>query len=115
MSTQTREQIGEQTVFARQAQECLDDSKRWFPAVSKSITHLTLGMAGEVGEFANIIKKIERGDFSINEATTRIRLREELTDVYIYLLNIAGLLNIDLSKSYVTTRAINEKRFGHHD
>ncbi len=105
----------EESVFAKQARECLEDSKRWFPHVANSITHVTLGMAGEAGEFANIVKKIERGDLDINDAATRIRLREEATDIYIYLLNIAGLLNFDLSKSYYATRANNEKRFGHHE
>lgn len=101
------------SVLGEMANQCVADSERWFGdgAVVHSIPHHTLAMAGEVGEFANIVKKIERGSLSIHDAKTRYALTMELTDTFIYMLNLAGLLGIDLEKSYKHIRGLNEKRF----
>jgi NTP pyrophosphatase (non-canonical NTP hydrolase) len=99
------------TLFAVQARAALADSERWFPEVAHSVVHHALSLTGEAGEFANLIKKIERGSLDINDPSVRMRLMMELTDTYIYLLNLAGLLNFDLSKAYDMARAQNEKRF----
>lgn len=95
------------------AKQCIQDSEKWFgdSACVYSIPHHTLAMAGEVGEFANIVKKIERGSLSIHDAAVRYNLAMELTDVFVYMLNLAGLLGVDLEKSYMHVRAQNEKRF----
>jgi NTP pyrophosphatase (non-canonical NTP hydrolase) len=42
----------------------------------------------------------------------RVNLAEELTDGFIYMLNIAALLGIDLERTYERVRATNAKRFG---
>jgi NTP pyrophosphatase (non-canonical NTP hydrolase) len=68
-------------------------------------------MAGEVGEFANLVKKIERGSLRMGDAKVRLALSMELTDVFVYLLNLAGLVGVDLEKSYNYVRGENEKRF----
>lgn len=54
---------------------------------------------GEVGEAANIIKKIERGDFSKKEAAEL--LGKELADIIIYVDILAKQLDIDLSEAIV--------------
>ena len=93
------------------------DSARWFGDIWGSRTklqmlvHHTLALAGEAGELANIVKKIDRGSLQLNDAVTRNKLTGELTDVLVYLLNIANLLNIDLSRSYEQVRGQNNKRF----
>lgn len=93
--------------------QCIEDSERWFgdQNVVKSIPHHALAMAGEVGEFCNIVKKIDRGSLSIQDAAVRHSLAMELTDVFVYMLNLAGLLNVDLEKTYDIVRGQNEKRF----
>lgn len=103
----------ELTEFARIAHQCMQDSERWFgdSYTTRSLAFMALALAGEVGELCNEIKKIERGSQSIQDAAVRYRLMMETTDVFIYLANIAGLLNIDLSESYKHVRALNEKRF----
>lgn len=95
------------------AKQCVEDSERWFgdSTVVYSIPHHTLAMAGEVGEFANIVKKIDRGSLNMGDARVRYDLAMELTDVFIYLMNLAGLLGVDLEKAYMHKRAENEKRF----
>lgn len=55
---------------------------------------------GELGEAANIIKKIERGDFSLAEA--RDILGKELADVQTYLDILAFRADIDLGLATVT-------------
>jgi NTP pyrophosphatase (non-canonical NTP hydrolase) len=92
--------------------QCSEDSERWFGDVgTNNIVHHTLGMCGEVGEFANLVKKVDRGSLNLGDASTRVKLAEELTDTFVYMLNIAHLLGVDLEKSYVSVRAQNEKRF----
>lgn len=92
--------------------QCVDDSNRWFgDTAGMSVPHHSLALAGEVGEFCNIVKKIERGSLSLNDAKTRYNLAMELTDVLVYVLNLAGMMNIDLEKSYELVRTNNEKRF----
>jgi NTP pyrophosphatase (non-canonical NTP hydrolase) len=88
------------------------DGYRWFPEQGQSLPHHTLALAGEVGEFANWIKKIERGDVKLEDALTQHELRGELSDIFIYVLQLAGMLKIDLYKAYCEKRAINEKRWG---
>lgn len=51
-------------------------------------------LTGELGEAANIIKKIKRGDVSLDEA--RNDLAKELADVQIYLDILAFRAGIDL-------------------
>lgn len=101
---------GESVTF-KLAQQCQEDSRRWFPE-SNNIIHHTLSMCGEAGEFANLVKKIDRGSLDIKDANVRHKLMMELTDTYVYLLNIAGLLGLDLERSYEYVRGENEKRFG---
>lgn len=115
--------IGKNPLLNDLMQQCVADSQRWFPEVCPQptdssrqtvmhLTHHTLAMFGEVGEFANILKKMERGSIDFEDWEAQHDLAEELTDVFIYMLNIAGILNIDLLAEYNRKRALNEGRFG---
>jgi NTP pyrophosphatase (non-canonical NTP hydrolase) len=99
--------------LAKLSMLCVADSKRWFgdQGASTSVPHMTLAMCGEVGEFANVVKKIERGSLDLGDANTRVKLASELCDVLVYLLNIAGMLNIDMDIVFDGVRANNERRF----
>lgn len=94
--------------------QCLQDGERWFgdvPNIAQGLGHHSLALAGEVGEFCNIVKKIDRHSLDINDASTRYKLAMELTDAYIYILNLAGIIHIDLERSYEVKRTENNKRF----
>lgn len=52
---------------------------------------------GELGEAANIIKKIERGDMSLDQA--RESLGKEFADVVIYLDILSMKIGIDLGEA----------------
>lgn len=94
------------------------DSRKWFPDLHGSswdlIVAYTLGLAGETGEVANIIKKLNRGKLgrtktSDNKASDT--LGEELADVLTYLLLLAAELNIDLEAEWERKRAKNNQRW----
>lgn len=95
------------------AQQCIEDSEAWFgdQGVDKNLPHHALAMAGEVGEFCNLVKKIERGSLNFKDAKVRYDLSMELTDVFIYVLNLAGMLRINLEESFKMKRGINSMRF----
>jgi NTP pyrophosphatase (non-canonical NTP hydrolase) len=69
------------------------DGSDWSPA--DWMTALT----GEVGEAANIIKKVRRGDFPLNDA--REILGDELADIMIYLDLLAFQCGIDLEEAVI--------------
>ena len=92
-------------------EQCLSDSERWFPDVAHDLIHHALSMAGEVGEFCNLLKKIERGSLR-HDNESHLELAMELTDVFIYLMNIAAVMNIDIGEAYDYKRKVNIDRFG---
>lgn len=93
-------------------QQCVEDSKRWFGDTGVGgLPYFTIALTGEVGEFANILKKIWRGTLDIEDKQVQFELDMELTDVFIYVLNLAAELNVDLELAYEHKRAINEERF----
>jgi NTP pyrophosphatase (non-canonical NTP hydrolase) len=73
---------------------------------------MVLGLCGEVGELANLIKKIERGDLSWEDPAVRWQVVSELADVYTYTLITSVLAGIDLEKAYERKRVENEQRWG---
>lgn len=54
-------------------------------------------VTGELGEAANLIKKIERGDMTLQEA--RVDLGKELADVQTYLDILAFRAGVDLGEA----------------
>lgn len=94
--------------------QCHYDSLSWFPAIARDLPHHALSLCGEVGEFANILKKVERGSLEFNEET-RMAMSSELADIFIYLCDCAAILNIDLEKAYQLKRKENIGRFGEPD
>jgi|GEM_PF-1589985 len=73
------------------------------------LLELTVALTGEVGEFANITKKIARGDFTLE--SRKSELASELADIFVYLLKLAGQLGIDLEAEYKSKMKLNEERF----
>jgi NTP pyrophosphatase (non-canonical NTP hydrolase) len=75
-----------------------------------------IGLLGEVGEFANQIKKIQLLDHDSVAVTREFRKRhsqlsEELVDTLIYLVRLAGHLDADLEKSYLEKLEWNKKKY----
>ncbi|MEK3885734.1 MazG nucleotide pyrophosphohydrolase domain-containing protein [Paenibacillus sp. PL2-23] len=77
------------------------------------LEHLIVCLVGEVGEFSNIVKKISRGDFTYNEKIDE--LKDELADIFIYLIKISNQSEIDLEKCFLEKLEKNQKRFERYE
>jgi len=99
-------------------------SKEWFGAdhrrpedfqeFMKRLQFGTIALSGEVGEFANVVKKMIR--FSeLNQqkkAEEKIDdLKEELADVFAYTLILSSTLGISLEDEYLKKMEKNKERF----
>jgi hypothetical protein len=92
--------------------QCVSDSARWFPNV-QTLDLITLCIAGEVGEVANIVKKNVRGTLRAEDMMET--LPEEVVDILIYLCNLMGheaFKDVDWATIWACKRAFNEDRFG---
>ncbi len=88
----------------------------WSMDVGQNVENLQKGvvaMTGEIGEFANLVKKVTREHNAGNELPDGIvdKMREELVDMFIYLVKLVQLLDMDLSDSYFKKMTFNAERF----
>lgn len=83
----------------------------------EDLLFLATALAGEVGEFANLVKKYYRrevkkvGVTSDNGRDYLADMRKEITDVFVYYLIIANQLDLDIEKNYLENLERNKKRF----
>lgn len=75
-----------------------------------SISDWLTATMGELGEFANIIKKTRRGDLTLNEA--KQDLADELADVQCYLMLLSERCGIDLEQAVIDKFNAVSKRVG---
>ncbi|WP_425533874.1 MazG nucleotide pyrophosphohydrolase domain-containing protein [Terrisporobacter petrolearius] len=68
-----------------------------------------LCMVGEFGETSNLVKKVVRGDYKLDEV--REELSEEIIDIFIYVIKLMYQLEIDVEDVYIKKMKKNEKRF----
>jgi NTP pyrophosphatase (non-canonical NTP hydrolase) len=81
-----------------------DDGRDWSPA------QWLQAVVGELGEYANLRKKVERGDFTMAEA--RPDLADELADIVIYLDILAFQLGVDLGEAVTSKFNKTSKKVG---
>lgn len=81
-----------------------EDGSDWSPA------SWLQAVVGELGEYANLRKKVERGDLTPEEA--KPMLAKELADVVIYLDILAAQLGIDLGESVMDKWNETSKKVG---
>jgi NTP pyrophosphatase (non-canonical NTP hydrolase) len=96
------------------ALDCADDSKYWFPDIWEKPTgptiHFALGLAGEVGELINLLKKANRkGDAT---KVDKEAAEKEIADIFIYLVDLAHSLGINVWDAYGVKHAELEERWG---
>ena len=80
------------------------------------LTKELVGLFGEIGEFANIIKKINikldhPADYNLNLDLAKENLAEELSDSFIYVIRIAAILGVDLEDEVLKKIRLNELRY----
>ena len=69
-----------------------------YPRRLSNLEYPTLGLAGEAGEVANIVKKIQRGNNGVLTDETRAKLKDELGDVLWYISACADELGLTLDE-----------------
>lgn len=69
-----------------------------YPRRLNNLEYPTLGLAGEAGEVANIVKKIQRDNAGVITGQVRDRLRDELGDVLWYISACADELGLTLDE-----------------
>ncbi len=89
-----------------------NEPKDLVPLISKDL----IGLIGEVGEFANLLKKIQLLEPYPEELERewvqgKQSMKEELIDAFIYFMRIAVHLDIDLEACYQEKMVKNEERF----
>ena len=68
------------------------------PRRMSNLEYPTLGLAGEAGEVANIVKKIQRDHGGVLNEEIRGKLKDELGDVLWYISACADELGITLQE-----------------
>jgi NTP pyrophosphatase (non-canonical NTP hydrolase) len=90
-------------------QQCLDDGMKWFPGQSQTPMDMALGLCGESGEVAEVIKKLRRG--SITYPKAQERMKSELADVFTYLMALCAMYEVNIIDAYHEKRFENDERF----
>src|SRR5689334_23033360 len=72
---------------------------------------LTLALAGEVGEVAEVVQWLPAERVTAPDAVLREHLADELADVLLYLLRLADVSGVDLGAAALTKLSRNEERF----
>ncbi|SNX97695.1 NTP pyrophosphatase, house-cleaning of non-canonical NTPs [Geodermatophilus sabuli] len=72
---------------------------------------LTLALAGEVGEVAELVQWLPAERAMTADPPLRERLGDELADVLLYLLRLADVAGVDLSDAVLGKLARNGERF----
>lgn len=101
------------------------DVKRGFSKELKSdaeriaqLTRDTVGLVGEVGEFANLLKKADltsriEGYDGVSIDSASLELREELADAMIYIIRLVSVLGGDIESDLLKKISKNDERYHH--
>ena len=79
-----------------------------------------IGLFGEVGEFSNIIKKInlmlDQKDNLIFEDIVQKEsmMKEELIDIFIYFIRLCDFLDIDFENEFLGKIKLNEIKYANY-
>jgi len=83
----------------------------------EDLLFLATALAGEVGEFANLVKKYYRQHkfhSGVKDDSGRdypAEMKKEIIDVFVYFLIIADQLDLDIEKDFLENLERNKKRF----
>lgn len=105
----------------------IKDSLAWFPQVHDrdwrtiegrkidvgALVHFALGLAGEAGEVANKIKKLNL--YQEKNTVTLEEIRMELADVLIYLMDLFYTIGAVPDETFLDKREILVERWGNPD
>ena len=91
----------------------LDELKGYDDKFFARLQYATIALAGEVGEFSNFLKKIlrERNLSGEVDEVHMASMKEELVDVFIYLIILSLILKVDIPKAYFEKMKFNDKKY----
>lgn len=80
------------------------------------LTKDLVGLFGEIGEFSNIVKKINiklanPDKYELDMDVAEEALREELIDSLIYIIRIAAMLDVDVEEEILKKMQLNADRY----
>lgn len=83
------------------------------------VTKELVGLFGEIGEFSNLVKKLNlkmehMNNYELDIDAAKLSLAEELADSFIYMLRLAKIIDVDLERSVLEKMDINKKRYGNN-
>lgn len=75
--------------------------------------NLVMALTGEVGELAEIFQWLtpEQSQAVTADERDRVKVEHEVADVFIYLLRLATVLDIDLPSAVQAKLTLNEQRY----
>ncbi|MBI4101338.1 MAG: nucleoside triphosphate pyrophosphohydrolase family protein [Candidatus Nealsonbacteria bacterium] len=73
-----------------------------YPGAGKNFVYPTLGLAGESGEVAEVVKRVIRDKNGLADEETKAALIKELGDVLWYLAQIAAEFGLSFDEIAVT-------------
>ncbi|MBI3190194.1 hypothetical protein HYZ41_00670 [archaeon] len=108
--------IQEITAFQKEfdkKHDWIDDYEKMDEKFLQRLQYATIALAGEVGEFSNELKKILREKHIDNFIDEKhiLNMKEELVDVFIYLVILSLILKVDIAKEYFEKMDKNNERF----
>ena len=82
------------------------------------LTRDTVGLIGEVGEFANLLKKSDltsriEGYDGVSIEAASSELQEELADAMVYIIRLASALGGDIESDLLNKMSKNDERYRH--
>ncbi|MEZ8411786.1 MazG nucleotide pyrophosphohydrolase domain-containing protein [Vibrio splendidus] len=81
----------------------------------QQLTKELVGLFGEVGEFSNIVKKInlklDNDKYNYDIDSAKDLLAEELADSLIYILRISEIIDVDLEEETLRKMKKNRERY----
>lgn len=80
------------------------------------LTKDLVGLFGEIGEFSNVVKKINikldrPNEYTLDVLEAEFLLREELVDSLIYVIRIGAILDVDLEAELLKKMQVNAIRY----
>jgi NTP pyrophosphatase (non-canonical NTP hydrolase) len=90
-----------------------------FPKLEDKYNQLTkdlVGLFGEIGEFANLVKKInikiqKTDEYEFDIPNAEASLRGELVDSLIYIFRLSAILEVDLNSAVLEKIELNRTRY----
>jgi dCTP diphosphatase len=75
--------------------------------------NLVLALVGEIGELAELFQWLsdEQAAAAMHDADLATRIREELADVFSYVLRLSDILGISLEEALMAKIQLNAKRY----